>query len=75
MRRECWHTWATLRAEAYREWFSWAGAAMCAGGLVAVFFFTAEQLVEFGGRVTAMGGIVAGALLILKRARRGGEDG
>lgn len=70
MHRECWHTWATLKAEAFKEWFSWVGAFLCAGGLIAIWFFTAEQLLEFGGRVTAMGGIVAGVLLILKRARK-----
>jgi len=64
-----WHDLRTLRAEALREWTTWLGGAICAGGLVGVFFFTTEQLVEFGGRVTAMGGIVAGALLILKRAK------
>lgn len=32
MHRECWHTWATLMAEAYREWFSWAGAAVTLAG-------------------------------------------
>ena len=37
---------------------------------MAVWFFSAEQLVEFGGRMTAMGGIIAGALLILKRAKK-----
>lgn len=70
MRSECWHTWASFRAEAAREWFTWLGGALCAGGLIAIWFFTAEQLLEFGGRVTAMGGIVAGVLLILKRARK-----
>lgn len=65
-----WHTWATFRVEAVKEWFSWVGAFLCAGGLVAVWFFSAEQLVEFGGRMTAMGGIIAGALLILKRAKK-----
>lgn len=74
MRRECWHTWASLKAEAFKEWFSWAGAALCAGGLLAVFFFTAEELAEFGGRLTAMGGIVGGVLLILKRARKPDDD-
>ena len=67
-----WHRWGSFRAEGLREWSSWLGGAICAGGLGAVWFFPAEQLVEFGGRVTAMGGIVAGLLLILKRAR---EDG
>ena len=65
-----WHTWASFKAEAVKEWFSWVGAFLCAGGLVAIWFFTAEQLVEFGGRLTAMGGIIAGALLILKRAKQ-----
>ena len=66
----CWHNWETLKTEAVKEWFSWLGAFLCAGGLVAIWFFTAEQLLEFGGRVTAMGGMVAGILLILKRARK-----
>lgn len=66
-----WHTtWRGLVTEAPREWFSWVGAFLCGGGLIAVWFFTAEQLMEFGGRVTAMGGIVAGVLLILKRAKK-----
>ena len=68
-----WHRWESFRAEALSEWTSWIGGTICAGGLGAIFFFTAAQLLEFGGRVTAMGGIVAGVLLILKRAKEGGS--
>ena len=67
-----WHRWDSFRAEALREWSSWAGGAICAGGLGAIWFFSASDLLEFGGRVTAMGGIVAGLLLILKRAKESG---
>lgn len=67
----CWHSWKSLREEALREWTSWAGGIIAGGGLIAVWFFPAVQLIEFGGRVAAMGGIVAGLLLILKRAKGG----
>jgi hypothetical protein len=66
-----WHTsWAELLRDAPKEWFSWLGAAICAGALGSTLFFTQAELTEYGGRVLQAGGIAAGLILILKRAKQ-----
>lgn len=64
-----WHSWASFRAEALREWTTWAGGAAVAGGVVAVLLANSAQLGEWATRIGIVSPVIGGALLWLRQQR------